>query len=449
MAASHEHLDAAIRRRHPREVLRREHAASCSVPPSLTADDTAALDAAMRAGMAPAFWAARDPHRPRSSRRRRPHLRRAQRPRQPARASAAPARASARATPSRCCAATGRSSPRRGRPATAPGSASPTSTGTSRPTSPPTSSATARPRAFIADATHAGAVPPAEHVELRIAVGGELPGSSGGTTCSPPRTGADIDDPTHGHGDALHVGHHRLPEGRRQAARSRRLIVAAVAVRLPRRQRAPLHRAAVPRRARSPSRWCRRSRCGVPVVMMERWDAEETLALIEEHRVTHLHLVPTMFHRLLALPDRGARALRRVVAARHRPRRRPVPGAGEAGDHRVVRPDRARVLLRHRGLRHRRRQPHLAHQAGHRRPRRPRPPLRRRRRRRAAAGGRGGARVDQGHRQGALRVLRRRRQDRRRPTAATSSPSATSAASTTTASSSSPTAPPTSSSPAA
>jgi long-chain acyl-CoA synthetase len=42
--------------------------------------------------------------------------------------------------------------------------------------------------------------------------------------------------------------------------------------------------------------------CGVPVVMMDRWDAEETLALIEEHRVTHLHLVPTMFHRLLALP---------------------------------------------------------------------------------------------------------------------------------------------------
>ena len=26
--------------------------------------------------------------------------------------------------------------------------------------------------------------------------------------------------------------------------------------------------------------------------MMERWDAEETLALIDEHRVTHLHLVP-------------------------------------------------------------------------------------------------------------------------------------------------------------
>ena len=36
---------------------------------------------------------------------------------------------------------------------------------------------------------------------------------------------------------------------------------------------------------------------------MERWDAEEALRLIEMHRVTHTHMVPTMLHRLLALPD--------------------------------------------------------------------------------------------------------------------------------------------------
>ena len=28
----------------------------------------------------------------------------------------------------------------------------------------------------------------------------------------------------------------------------------------------------------------------------------ETLRLIEEHGITHTHMVPTMFHRLLALP---------------------------------------------------------------------------------------------------------------------------------------------------
>ncbi|XOV87666.1 MAG: AMP-binding protein [Pseudomonadota bacterium] len=41
---------------------------------------------------------------------------------------------------------------------------------------------------------------------------------------------------------------------------------------------------------------------GVPVVMMDKWDPEQTLQLIERHRVTHCHMVATMFHRLLQLP---------------------------------------------------------------------------------------------------------------------------------------------------
>ena len=46
---------------------------------------------------------------------------------------------------------------------------------------------------------------------------------------------------------------------------------------------------------------------GHPVVLMDGWDPEEALALIERHRVTHTHAVPTQFRRLLALPD-AARA---------------------------------------------------------------------------------------------------------------------------------------------
>ena len=42
---------------------------------------------------------------------------------------------------------------------------------------------------------------------------------------------------------------------------------------------------------------------GVTVVIMEQWDPAETLRLIERHGITHTHMVPTMFHRLLALPD--------------------------------------------------------------------------------------------------------------------------------------------------
>lgn len=39
------------------------------------------------------------------------------------------------------------------------------------------------------------------------------------------------------------------------------------------------------------------------VILQPRFDAEELLALVEEHAITHLHMVPTMFVRLLKLPD--------------------------------------------------------------------------------------------------------------------------------------------------
>ncbi|NUT36601.1 MAG: acyl-CoA synthetase [Hamadaea sp.] len=41
---------------------------------------------------------------------------------------------------------------------------------------------------------------------------------------------------------------------------------------------------------------------GHPVAIMEQWDAEQMLRLVERHRVTHSHMVPTQFRRLLALP---------------------------------------------------------------------------------------------------------------------------------------------------
>ncbi|MFT3854058.1 MAG: AMP-binding protein [Ilumatobacteraceae bacterium] len=44
-------------------------------------------------------------------------------------------------------------------------------------------------------------------------------------------------------------------------------------------------------------------RSGGTVVIMERFDPEEYLALVERYRVTHSQLVPTMFTRMLKLPD--------------------------------------------------------------------------------------------------------------------------------------------------
>lgn len=44
-------------------------------------------------------------------------------------------------------------------------------------------------------------------------------------------------------------------------------------------------------------------RQGCKIVLQTRFDPEELLALIQEHRVTHMHMVPTMFVRLLKLTD--------------------------------------------------------------------------------------------------------------------------------------------------
>src|SRR4029453_18761301 len=44
-------------------------------------------------------------------------------------------------------------------------------------------------------------------------------------------------------------------------------------------------------------------RHGGTAIIMERFDPEAYLALVEKYRVTHTQLVPTMFNRLLKLPE--------------------------------------------------------------------------------------------------------------------------------------------------
>ena len=45
------------------------------------------------------------------------------------------------------------------------------------------------------------------------------------------------------------------------------------------------------------------ARLGLAMVLQARFEAEDMLRLIDRHRVTHMHIVPTMFVRLLRLPD--------------------------------------------------------------------------------------------------------------------------------------------------
>ena len=56
---------------------------------------------------------------------------------------------------------------------------------------------------------------------------------------------------------------------------------------------------------------------GHRLVLMDKWTPEEMLRLIDAHRVTHTHMVPTQFHRLLALPERGAGARTTCSSMRH------------------------------------------------------------------------------------------------------------------------------------
>ncbi|MFL6206238.1 MAG: AMP-binding protein [Acidimicrobiales bacterium] len=77
---------------------------------------------------------------------------------------------------------------------------------------------------------------------------------------------------------------------------------------------APLYHAA-------PLRFCRAvHRLGGTVIVMEHFDPEQYLALVEQHRVTFSQVVPTMFIRMLKLPDEARErydlsSLRAVVHA--------------------------------------------------------------------------------------------------------------------------------------
>ena len=154
---------------------------------------------------------------------------------------------------------------------------------------------------------------------------------------------------------------------------------------------------------------------GGTAVVMDRFDAAEALSYIERYRITHSQWVPTMFSRMLKLPE--------TERTRHDlfqpPGRRAcggtVPRRGEATDDRLVGPDPARVLRRHRTerllLRELRRvapAPRNGRQAADRR----HPHLRRRGQR--AASRRGGHDLLRARGPG-VRIPQRPRQDRRFP----------------------------------
>ena len=139
-------------------------------------------------------------------------------------------------------------------------------------------------------------------VVLKLAVGGHIDGFEDYNATLAPLDGSDIDDPVLGNGMMYTSGTTGRPKGvfrpaavvTPQAMYAMRGYDHETSVQLcagPAYHAAPLAfdvRAAMG--------------AGVPLHFIDKWDSEHVLKTISEKKVTHLHLVPIMFQRLLALP---------------------------------------------------------------------------------------------------------------------------------------------------
>ena len=92
----------------------------------------------------------------------------------------------------------------------------------------------------------------------------------------------------------------------------------------------------------------RAGRVGDLMVLMPRFDPVALLELIERERIDTMFMVPTMFVRLLKLPDAVQAPLRCLLAQVHNPRRGAMPARRQASDDRLVGTGHPRVLRLHR-----------------------------------------------------------------------------------------------------
>jgi len=165
---------------------------------------------------------------------------------------------------------------------------------------------------FGAVATRAAELAPGAAVKL--AIGGDLPGFARYDAVIADHDGSDIPDPTPG-GSMLYTSgttgrpkgvHRSTPPGPAGAAASGSAMGGGAAL-LSGNYRVgeSVHLCTGPLYHAAPLAFSftMPQLFGCTVVMMDRWEPEAMLALIAEHRVTHTHVVPTMFHRLLSLPE--------------------------------------------------------------------------------------------------------------------------------------------------
>ena len=181
-------------------------------------------------------------------------------------------------------------------------------------------------RAFIAEGERvaevaAQAARDAPKATVRLAIGGPIEGFESYETALPAHPGHDIDDSRPGSSMLYTSGTTGRPKGvyRRRLAPAEQAQVERSQAEAARTQAAqPRARRGVPMKHGESLVLCTGPlyhaaplginfnaplQQGIGVVLMDRWEPEETLRLIERYGVTHTHMVATMFHRLLALPE--------------------------------------------------------------------------------------------------------------------------------------------------
>jgi long-chain acyl-CoA synthetase len=143
----------------------------------------------------------------------------------------------------------------------------------------------------------------APRAATRLAVGGEITGFDSYEAVLAAEDTANIADPAPGNHMLYTSGTTGRPKGvLRQAVIGTASPIALAAGYLPGRD---LHLCTGPLYHAAPLAFSLIAPLveGVGTVLMDSWEAKETLRLVAEHRITHTHMVPTMFHRLLSLPE--------------------------------------------------------------------------------------------------------------------------------------------------
>jgi long-chain acyl-CoA synthetase len=153
-------------------------------------------------------------------------------------------------------------------------------------------------------AVSAAAAAQCPDLKVKVAIGGEIPGFANYDAALAGFDGADIDDPVLGNAMMYTSGTTGRPKGVYRAQPIPGVAQAMYAMRGYDHETS-VQLCAGPAYHAAPLAFDVRGSMGAgcQLVFYDKWDSEGVLRAICEKRVTHMHLVPIMFQRLLALPD--------------------------------------------------------------------------------------------------------------------------------------------------